>query len=43
MRLDEARVKSDGLTVETLDGQPVPLAPLWRERRLVLAFLRHFG
>jgi hypothetical protein len=43
MRLDEARVKINGLTAATLDGDQIPWASLWRERRLVLAFLRHFG
>jgi hypothetical protein len=29
--------------VEGLDGRKVPLATLWRERTVVLVFLRHFG
>jgi hypothetical protein len=29
--------------VEDLDGRKVPLATLWRERTVVLVFLRHFG
>ena len=31
------------LTVTGLDGRPVRLASLFAERRVVLAFLRHFG
>ena len=26
-----------------LDGQPVKLGTLWRERPVVLTFIRHFG
>ncbi len=33
----------DALTVLDIDGRPVRLAQLWAERRVVLAFLRHFG
>ena len=43
MRLDQAQVNINGLTVATLDGDQISLASLWAERRLVLAFLRHFG
>mgnify|MGYP000959039798 CR=1 FL=1 len=31
------------LKVLDLEGQPVPLGNLYAERRVVLAFLRHFG
>jgi hypothetical protein len=33
----------DELTVLDLEGRQVRLASLWAERRVVLAFLRHFG
>lgn len=32
-----------GTTVTDLNGHEVDLASLWSERRIVLAFLRHFG
>jgi hypothetical protein len=31
------------VTVLDPDGQPVRLGDLWRERTVVLAFVRHFG
>lgn len=34
---------STEVTVLDLDGQARPLAELWRERPVVLAFVRHFG
>jgi hypothetical protein len=30
-------------TVLDLDGRAVPLDSLWRDRPVVLAFVRHFG
>jgi len=30
-------------TVLDLEGRAVPLGELWRERPVVLAFVRHFG
>lgn len=35
--------KLKGITVKGLDGQEVELESLWKERRAVVAFLRHFG
>jgi len=32
-----------GLTVLDLEKNAVELASLWRNRRIVLTFLRHFG
>jgi hypothetical protein len=26
-----------------LEGRPIPLASLWRDRTVVLSFVRHFG
>lgn len=31
------------VTVLNLAGEPVPIATLWRDRPVVLAFVRHFG
>lgn len=31
------------LTILDLDGQPRAIAELWRERPVLLAFVRHFG
>lgn len=33
----------DTVTVLDLDGRAVPLAALWADRPVVLAFIRHFG
>lgn len=33
----------DDVTVLDLDGNSVPLASLWADRPVVLAFIRHFG
>ncbi len=32
-----------GLTVLDMEKNAVELASLWRDRRIVLTFLRHFG
>lgn len=31
------------LSVQDVDGRPVRLASLWKERPAALIFLRHFG
>ncbi|EPR41899.1 hypothetical protein dsmv_1898 [Desulfococcus multivorans DSM 2059] len=36
-------LKISGLTVLDLDGRKIQLTALFTERRVVLAFLRHFG
>jgi hypothetical protein len=33
----------ESVTVLDLDGRTVPLASLWADRPVVLAFIRHFG
>jgi hypothetical protein len=33
----------ESVTVLDLDGRAVPLASLWADRPVVLAFIRHFG
>lgn len=32
-----------GLTVLDINGDVVQMASLWRDRKIVLTFLRHFG
>ena len=32
-----------GLTVLTMENEVIKLESLWRNRRMVLTFLRHFG
>jgi hypothetical protein len=43
MGLDRIAVEIGGMAVKNLEGNDIPLASLWAERRVVLAFLRHFG
>lgn len=43
MNYADVKSKIEGLTVQSLDGENIILESLWRNRRLVLAFLRHFG
>jgi hypothetical protein len=43
MTYDELKPRITGVTVQTIDGTGVKLASLWESRRIVLAFLRHFG
>ena len=31
------------ITLSTFDAQPCELGSLWRDRTVVLVFLRHFG
>jgi hypothetical protein len=35
--------KLAGIELESWDGTPVLLGDTWRERPVVLVFLRHFG
>lgn len=37
------RLKDETLTVLDTEGGVQPLSALWRERPVVLVFLRHFG
>ncbi|MDD2603335.1 MAG: hypothetical protein RBR20_04620 [Desulfobacterales bacterium] len=43
MAPERIALEMDGLAVKNLEGDDVPLTSLWAERRVVLAFLRHFG
>jgi hypothetical protein len=40
---DEFQKRISGLTVQRLDGEPVELESLWKDRRIVLTFFRQFG
>ena len=40
---DKFQKRISGLTVQRLDGEPVELESLWKDRRIVLTFFRHFG
>lgn len=43
MTYDELRPRIAGISVTGLDGKEMALESLWRARRVVLVFLRHFG
>jgi hypothetical protein len=43
MTYNELRPRITGVTVQSLDGNEIKLESLWEDRRIVLAFLRHFG
>jgi len=43
MRYEDLKPKIKGLTVQSLDGKNIPVESLWKDHRIVLAFLRHFG
>lgn len=39
----ELKTRVSGVKIQTLEGKDLPLESLWKDRRIVLAFLRHFG
>jgi len=43
MDYNDLKLKIKGLAVQSLDGKDVPVESLWADRRVVLAFFRHFG
>jgi hypothetical protein len=43
MTYDELKANITGITVQSLEGEEIELDSLWADRRIVLAFLRHFG
>ncbi|OQC25591.1 MAG: hypothetical protein BWX71_01663 [Deltaproteobacteria bacterium ADurb.Bin072] len=43
MTYDELKPRIAGVSVDDLDEKSVSLESLWQGRRIVLAFLRHFG
>ena len=43
MQYSDLKNKIKRLTVQSTDGEDIPVESLWASRRVVLAFLRHFG
>lgn len=43
MTYDELKPRIVGVTVQSLQETDVKIESLWEDRRIVLAFLRHFG
>jgi len=43
MTYDELKPRIKSITVHPFQGKEVKLESLWNDRRIVLAFLRHFG
>jgi hypothetical protein len=43
MTYNDLKTSITGLTVQSLQEKEVLLESLWEDRRIVLAFLRHFG
>ena len=43
MTYAELKPRITGVTVRPLQGKEIDLKSLWAARRIVLAFLRHFG
>lgn len=43
MNYEQLSSKIQGLTIKNTNGEDVPLESLWKDRQVVLAFLRHFG
>jgi len=43
MTYDELKPRIVGVTVQSLQETEVKIESLWEGRRIVLAFLRHFG
>ncbi len=43
MNYEQLSSKIQGLTVKNTEGGDVVLESLWKDRQVVLAFLRHFG
>ena len=43
MTYAELKPRITGVTVRPLQGKEIDLKSLWAGRRIVLAFLRHFG
>lgn len=39
----DLKQKISGVMVKSIDGKEVALESLWKERRVVIGFLRHFG
>ncbi len=43
MNDDQLSPEIQGMNVKNIQGEDVLLGSLWKDRRVVLAFLRHFG
>jgi hypothetical protein len=43
MQYQNLKAQIKELTVQSIDGKDIPVESLWADRRVVLAFLRHFG
>lgn len=43
MQYQDLKAQIKDLTVQSIDGKDIPVESLWADRRVVLAFLRHFG
>lgn len=43
MEYEDVKQRLEGLTLQDLDGKSLSVASLWAKRRVLLAFLRHFG
>lgn len=43
MQYDDLKPRLGGVTVQNLRGEMVDLESIWKERAVLLAFLRHFG
>ncbi len=43
MNYDQLSLKIAGLKVKNTKGEEVVLESLWKDKRVVVAFLRHFG
>lgn len=43
MNYEQLSPRIAGLTVKNTAGEDVVLESLWKDRQVVLAFLRHFG
>jgi len=43
MNYDQLSPKISGIKVKTMEGEEILLESLWKDKRVVVAFLRHFG
>lgn len=43
MKYEVLKKKITGVMVKNVEGKEVALESLWKERRIVLSFMRHFG
>lgn len=43
MNYEQLSPKIAGIKVKTMEGEEVLIESLWKDKRVVVAFLRHFG